>query len=272
MSSPDEVRRTVAVVTGGARGIGFAIGSRLAARGDRVLLTDLDESLVRQAAQRIGTDCAWMVQDVRNLESHERVAAKANELGRLATWVNNAGVLIAGDGWTNQVQDIAKSFDVNVVGLIAGSNAAVRAMPGGGSILNIASNAALGPVPGLAVYAATKAAVLSYTTSLQGDLDHAGLPIRVHALCPDVVATDMVTSRSSDSDAAILFAGERQLTADQVAAVAVKLLGGRAVVRSVPRLSGLMTRAVDLAPGVGLRAAVLARKAGERRQQRTVTP
>lgn len=261
---------SVAVVTGGGRGIGFAIAKRLAAQGHRGLITDVDASLAREAAQTIGAGCESMVQDVRDADSHEVVAARANEIGRLAIWVNNAGILIAGDGWTNSATDIAASFEVNVLGVIAGSNAAVRAMPGGGSILNIASNAALGPVPGLAVYAATKAAVLSYTTSLQGDLDHAGLPIRVHALCPDVVATDMVTSRSTDAGAAILFAGSRQLAADDVARAAIKLLAGTALVRSFPRSTGVLTRATDLAPKLGLRMSVLARRAGERRQRQTV--
>jgi short-subunit dehydrogenase len=120
------------------------------------------------------------------------------------------------------------------------------------------------------VYAATKAAVLSFSTSLQGDLDHADRRIRVHALCPDVVATEMVTTRSTDPGAAILFAGSRQLSADDVADAAIRLLNGNALVRSVPRVSGLLVRASDLAPRLGSRMNVMARRAGERRQRRAV--
>ena len=264
-----EDKPSIAVVTGAGRGIGFALARRLRAQGHQVLITDIDEALARKAAEEMG-ECAWMVQDVRDVASHGRVAERAIELGRLTTWVNNAGILIAGDSWTNTPEEVAASFEVNVLGVIAGSNAAVKAMPDGGRILNIASQAALGPVPGLAVYAATKAAVLSFTTSLQGDLDHAGRPIRVRALCPNIVATEMVTSRSADPGAAILFAGGRQLTADEVAAAGLRLLDERAVVRSYPRSSGVLTRATDLAPSVGLRLSVLARRAGERRQRRGV--
>ena len=80
-----------------------------------------------------------------------------------------------------------------------GSRAAVAAMreDGGGHILNIASMSSFGPVPGLAVYAATKAAVLSFSAGLQGDLDLAGIPIRVHVLCPDAADTAMVQTRGS---------------------------------------------------------------------------
>lgn len=81
--------------------------------------------------------------------------------------------------------------------------------PNSGVVLNVASLSALTPVPGLALYAATKAAVLSYTTSVQGDLRHAGLPVRVRALCPDVVGTRMVTARAADPGAALLFAGPK---------------------------------------------------------------
>lgn len=122
--------------------------------------------------------------------------------------VNNAGILLAGDSWTHTDEELASILDVNVRGVMAGSHAAINGMgASGGAILNIASLSALAPVPGLALYAATKAAVLSFTTSLQGDLDHAGLPIRVRALCPDVVGTQMVSSRATDPAAALLFSG-----------------------------------------------------------------
>jgi NAD(P)-dependent dehydrogenase (short-subunit alcohol dehydrogenase family) len=258
---------SVAVVTGGGRGIGFAIAQRLAGVGHHVLITDIDEGLARDAAATLGPTASWMVQDVRHVESHARVAERANDLGRLVVWTNNAGILIAGDSWSNGPQDIAACFEVNALGVIAGSNAAVEAMPDGGRILNIASMASRGPVPGLSVYAATKAAVLSFSMSLQGDLDHAGRPIRVHALCPDVVATAMVTTRSTDPDAAILFAGTRQFSPDDIADAAMKLLDSGALVRSVPRWGALLVRATDVAPRFGSRMNVMARRAGERRQR-----
>jgi NAD(P)-dependent dehydrogenase (short-subunit alcohol dehydrogenase family) len=272
MSADEDLRPSVAVVTGGGRGIGLAIAQRLARLGHHVLITDIDETMAREAAAKVGPGCSWVGQDVRDVESHRGVAERAVELGRLALWVNNAGILIAGDSWTNPPSDTAACFEVNVFGVIAGSNAAIQAMPEGGSILNIASMAARGPVPGLAVYAATKAAVLSYSTSLQGDLDHAHRPIRVHALCPDVVATEMVTSRSTDPDAAILFAGTRQFTADDIADAAIKLLDSNALVRSVPRIGGLLVRASDFAPRLGSRMNVMARRAGEQRQRRAARP
>jgi short-subunit dehydrogenase len=258
--------KTAAVVTGAGRGIGLAFARRLASAGHRVLITDVDEDAARAAAATL-PGAAWMRQDVREAASHTAVAERVAELGTLTIWINNAGVLIAGESWTHTDADIDRSIDVNIRGVIAGSHAAVRAMASGGSILNIASTAAFGPVPGLAVYAATKAAVLSFTTSLQGDLDHVGSPVRAHALCPDVVATDMVGNVASDPGAAILFAGKSALDPNRVAAVGLNLLEGRHVTRSYPRTTGAVARVNGLAPALGLRLGATARRLGERHQR-----
>jgi short-subunit dehydrogenase len=136
----------------------------------------------------------------------------------------------------------------------------------GGAILNIASTAALAPVPGLGVYGATKAAVLSFTTSLQGDLEHAGLPIRARALCPDVTATAMVSSVATDPGASLLFASGKQAQADDVARSGLELVESNQVVRAHPRVSGAVSRSIGLLPTLGLRLSASARRSGERRQ------
>ena len=87
----------------------------------------------------------------------------------------------------------------------------------GGDIVNMASMSSFGPVPGLAVYGATKHAVLGFTMSLQGDLDDAGIPIRTHAICPDGVDTGMVRERAAEDDAAIIFSTPRMLRPEEVA-------------------------------------------------------
>jgi short-subunit dehydrogenase len=115
------------------------------------------------------------------------------------------------------------------------------------------------------VYSATKHAVVGFTTSLQGDLDLAGRPIRVHALCPDAVATDMVTSRSGDPEAAILFSF-KPLTAEQVAAEAVALVGSRKLIQPLPRARGIAMRGAWVFPQSGLRALAVVRRLGERRK------
>jgi short-subunit dehydrogenase len=234
-----------------------------------VLLTDLDGEAVEQAAHTVGRGAWGTVQDVRNTSSHHTVAALAAERGRLAVWVNNAAVLHPGNCWEQSPELIDQTLEVNLRGVVAGCAASVTAMgAGGGAILNMASLSALAPVPGLAVYAATKAAVLSYTTSLQGELDHAGLPIRARALCPDVAATAMLTDQSHHPGAALLFAGPKPLAPEAVAKAGMDLMDGHQVYRAIPRWRGLMVRSTGIAPAAGLRSVTIMRALGERRQRR----
>ncbi|GAA4642385.1 SDR family NAD(P)-dependent oxidoreductase [Gordonia humi] len=259
------------VVTGAGRGIGLAIAHELCARGHRLVITDVDGESAERAAAEVGGGAVGLEQNVREIESHRRIAAEAERLGPLSGWVNNAGVLFAGDAWTQTDDELAAIIDINVRGVMAGSAAAVDAMGRrGGAILNIASLSALGPIPGLALYAASKAAVLSYTTSLQGDLKHAGLPIRARALCPDVVGTAMVTDREKDEGAALLFSGPKPLSPDDIARTGVDLMESRKqIFRVVPRWRGALVRSTDLAPSVGLSALALMRRLGDRRQSKS---
>lgn len=259
---------STAVVTGAGRGIGLALARRLAARGHTVVITDIDGVAAQRAADEIGSGAIGLAQDVRDIASHRQVALEAERLGPLAVWVNNAGVLFAGDSWRHPDEELVTILEVNLRGVMAGSAAAVTTMGArGGAILNIASISALTPVPGLALYAATKAGVLSYTTSLQGDLHHAGLPIRARALCPDVVGTTMVSEVSHDPGAAMLFSGPRPLDPETVAQAGIELLDSRRqIVRVVPRWRGALVRGVDLAPATGLTILDVMRKIGDRRQ------
>jgi len=255
-----------AVVTGAARGFGKEIARRLIARGHRVLITDLDVDAVGAAAAELG--CTGVVADARSAADHRRAAAAAAELGPVTVWVNNAGVLCAGKVWELSEDDVARQVEVNLLGVVHGSRAAVEAMRGrGGHLLNLASMSAHGPVPGLAVYAATKAAVLSFTTSLAGDLALAGLPIRAHTLCPDAADTALVRAEQAHADTAILFSRPTLLTPDAVADAAVELLAGRRIVRSLPPTRAGLARFGGLLPTVALPVLTRLRKRGDRRRR-----
>ncbi len=96
------------------------------------------------------------------------------ERGRLVVWVNNAGVLRTEKAWEHSDADVRLIIETNVLGVMWGSRAAIETMrtsaTGDEHVLNLSSMSAFGPVPGLAVYASSKHAVLGFTTSLQGDL------------------------------------------------------------------------------------------------------
>ena len=256
----------VAVVTGAGRGFGRAIALRLARRGYIVAATDVDVDTAAETAEKAGGFSIEL--DVRDPDAHRRVAREASDRGPLEVWVNNAGVMRTGPAWAHSDEEIRLSCDVNLMGVIWGSRAAVEAMRAGPGenrhIINMASLSALGPVPGLAIYAATKHAVLGFTGSLQGDLMDAGIPVAVHSLCPDGADTPLLREHDDEPAAAINWSGPRLLTADEVAEHAVALLDSRRLVRVVPAWRGWGVRAMAIGGRGALRAAPLLRKQGAR--------
>jgi len=258
-----------AVVTGAGRGIGREVAARLVRRGYAVVVADLDADLVRRTAEEIGAADA-VPQDVRHEESHAVLAETAARHGRLAVWVNNAGVGddgILADLASDQVRRLVET---NLLGTLWGMRAALAAFgPKGGDLLNIGSISGLGPVPGLSVYAATKAAVVSLSQSVSVE---APPGVRVHALCPDGVDTELV-ARMADGGAAkaLVHSGGRLLDPREVADQAVALIGSRRVVRSLPGWRGGLMRVGAVAPSLstgGFAAMAAVGRAVIRRRQR----
>src|SRR4029079_7276411 len=218
----------VAVVTGSARGIGRGIAERMVRRGYAVLVTDVDGAAARRTADEVGA-AAGVEQDVRDESSHAAVIEEATRDGDLRVWVNNAGV--GHDGTLTGVSSprVDELVDVNLKGVLWGMRAALGSFgPAGGDVVNVASASGLGPVPGLSVYAATKAAVVS--VSMSAHLETPRLE-RVHALCPDGVDTAMVEAMDPGGRAkAIVHSSGRLYTVDEIAEAAVALVGSRRVV------------------------------------------
>ena len=251
--------------------MGRETARRLAARGYAVAVTDVDEAAAQETAEQIGGG-AWAVgQDVRDPESHRAIAAAALERGPLKVWVNNAGVLRTEKVWDHSDADVRLQVEVNLLATIWGARAAVDAMrpdPSDAHIINMASMASFGPVPGLGVYAATKHGVLGLTESLQGDLTVAGIPIRVHAVCPDLVDTKMMRDEADNPEYAVAFSGPKIYTPDEIADRIVTLLDSDKIVLSVPRNRMVIARMSGIFPRTGIRTAALVRKLGERRRKK----
>ncbi|HZO60470.1 MAG TPA: SDR family oxidoreductase [Solirubrobacterales bacterium] len=256
-----------AVVTGAGRGIGREIARMLAGRGLDVLVTDVNEQAARETADQLGGSAWAMAQDVRDPDSHRTVAAAAAGRGPIGVWVNNAGVLRTEKSWEHSDDDVRMLVEVNLLGVLWGSRAAVEAMRnGGGDLINMASMSAFGAVPGLAVYGATKHAVRAFTESLQGDLDDAGIQIRTHAICPDGVDTGMVRERQGDKDAAIIFSAPRLMQPEEIAQKVGAVIGRRKPLVAIPASRMVLTRTMALFPGLSLRLLPLFKKAGEKKR------
>jgi NAD(P)-dependent dehydrogenase (short-subunit alcohol dehydrogenase family) len=235
-----------AVVTGSARGIGRGIAELLVRRGYAVVVTDLDAAAARRTAGEIGA-ALGMGQDVRDEKSHARVLTEAQRLGELRVWVNNAGVGYDGTLAGLASEHVDALVEVNLKGVLWGMRTALGGFgPAGGDVVNVASASGLGPVPGLSVYAATKAAVVSVTMSAHVETSR---QVRVHALCPDGVDTAMVEAMDPDGRAKpIVHSSGRLYTVAETAEAAVALVGTRRVVRTLPAWRGGLIRSGQLFP------------------------
>ena len=236
------------VVTGGARGIGRGIAEQLVVRGHHVVITDIDGEGAARTAAEIGA-AEGLAQDVRDAASHREVAAAAARHGVLTAWFNNAGVGFDGTLSELSEEQVRTLVEVNLLGVMWGTRAAVEAFGrGGGDVVLTASLSGLGPVPGLSAYAATKAAVVSLAMSVNMETPR---NVRVHALCPDGVATPMLDAMKEDGQAKrLVHSGGRLLSIEEIAAEAVGLVGSRRVVRTVPTWRAGAMRATSLLPSL----------------------
>ncbi|GMU77483.1 MAG: hypothetical protein AMXMBFR46_02830 [Acidimicrobiia bacterium] len=184
----------VAVVTGGGGGIGRALGERLLAEGMRVVLADIDESLltrtVDELSARYGDAVIGVPTDVSLLESVEALrAATLDAFGTAHLVCNNAGIPSGSDGalWEHHVNDWRWALDVNVLGVIHGINVFVPVLlaQGEGHVVNTSSsNGTFAPLSNSAVYATTKSAVTTITECLWGQLRAMGSPVQASLMLP----------------------------------------------------------------------------------------
>jgi len=178
-----------ALVTGGSSGIGLAIARVLAEEGYMLTLASRTKDKVEAAAAELGALALEV--NVADEEACERlVAAHIERHGRLDVLVNSAGIGIGGGIEEQPLKHVDLMLGVNLRGLIAVTKYALPHLRDSrGWIVNLASIAGTEPVPELQVYAATKAAVISLTRSLNAAHDRDG--IRAIALCPGFVDTPM---------------------------------------------------------------------------------
>jgi len=258
----------VALVTGGANGIGRAAALGFARRGARVVVVDRDAAAGEAAAEAIrehGAEARFVAADVtRSAEVQAYVQATLDAYGAIDCFFNNAGIegtFVPTAEYEEAVFDAV--IAVNLKGVFLGLRHVLPVMlrQGRGAVVNTASTAGLGGSPGLSAYVASKHGVLGLTRTAAGEVGGAG--VRVNAVCPGPTDTRMIRSleqQSSPGDYAAAGAHYRAsiplgryATADEVADVVLFLCsdlagsvtaahyvvdGGRTGTSAAPRRSG----------------------------------
>ncbi|MEJ7839099.1 MAG: SDR family NAD(P)-dependent oxidoreductase [Thermomicrobiales bacterium] len=184
----------VAIVTGGARGIGLAISRRLAAGGAKVALADVDGVAAQTAADQLDGVATGISLDVTNPDQWQQAIEDLNaHWGAVSILVNNAG--IAGQNattWELSLEEWNRVLAIDLTGVFLGCRAAVPGMidAGYGRIVNVASIAGKEGNPNAAPYSAAKAGVIGLTKSLAKEVATKG--ILVNAITPAVIATEIL--------------------------------------------------------------------------------
>jgi NAD(P)-dependent dehydrogenase (short-subunit alcohol dehydrogenase family) len=199
----------VAVITGGASGIGLALTDRLAAAQMRVVLVDVNEPRLREVSARLSEDGAEVMAQVCDTASEAEMQALAHAVlerfGGAHVLCNNAGIAGLGDPWRDSMALWERIMSINVYGVVHGIRAFLPIMEdqGEGHIVNTASMAGLVPVPGAAPYAATKHAVVGLSESLRLELTAMASPVGVSVLCPAFVKTRLMELEPQNVDSPV---------------------------------------------------------------------
>jgi NAD(P)-dependent dehydrogenase (short-subunit alcohol dehydrogenase family) len=196
----DRVRDKIAIVTGGALGLGAASAGMLAREGATVVLTDLKDhegQAVARAINAEGGKALYLHHDVASEEDWKSVIAQTvSEFGRLDVLVNNAGVGVGAPPEEQTLQQWRWLMSINLDGVFLGTKHAILAMkqhpPKGGSIINLSSIEGLVGDPNLGAYNASKGGVRLYTKSVALYCAKSGLNIRVNSIHPGYIWTPMV--------------------------------------------------------------------------------
>ncbi|WP_433335541.1 SDR family NAD(P)-dependent oxidoreductase [Spirillospora sp. CA-294931] len=263
---------SIAIVTGGASGIGRAIATSLVARGDTVVVTDINADGAGTVADKLNTlgrgKATAAALDVTDADAvialYQGVKA---EHGRLDLVFNNAGIAIGGLAEELTLDHWNRAIDINLKGVVHGVHAAYPIMldQGSGHIVNTASLAGLVPMPAGIPYTATKHAVVGLSLGLRAEA--AGRGVKVSVVCPSFVDTPLLTNvnpdlpataMSGDAKEEIQKASPRLYTAEKLAVDILRGVRRNKALIVAPAHGRIAWRGVRLNPALAVRAAQFA--------------
>ncbi|WP_245672994.1 SDR family oxidoreductase [Aldersonia kunmingensis] len=231
----------VVVITGGARGIGFATATALTNLGANVAIGDIDEAKVKEAGADLGLDLYDRL-DVTDPGSFEAFLDRVErQLGPIDVLINNAGIMPAGKVIEEPDAVTRRILDINTYGVILGTKlAAARMVPRKrGHVINISSLAGELPTPGLATYCASKAAVLAFTDTLRAEYHGSG--VQFSTVLPTFTNTELTSGTVGPK-------GFRNAEPEEIAAAVVALITKPRRRAAVTKAAGRIARSMDFMP------------------------
>lgn len=190
-----KMQNKVALVTGGAEGIGANVGRMIVAEGGSVMLCDVQIDKARALADELGENAQAFELDVRDLDQwHKAVEATVERFGKLTVLCNIAGISEPGNVVDGTLDTWERTIDINLNGPFYGMRAALPAMEKSGepgAIVNIGSMIAIRAAAFVAAYSASKAGLLGLTRSVALDCAERGVPIRANMVHPGAIRTPM---------------------------------------------------------------------------------
>jgi short-subunit dehydrogenase len=246
----DNIRGKTVVITGAARGIGYATAQALLARGARVVIGDRDIDVLENAVAGISSlgSVSGHPLDVTDKESFAAFLdkARADGDGHIDVLINNAGVMPVGHFLDQPAQAIRSSIEVNIYGVLTGCQLVLPEMVKrrSGHIVNIASMAGIVAVPGQIVYAGTKFAVVGLSSAMADEFAPHG--VNVTAVLPTFTNTELIAGTSPS-------AAQKPVEPAEIAAAIVKVLDKPKSVASVPSWGRSFAALTTLLPDRGRR-------------------
>ena len=195
--------QAIALITGGAQGIGYACAEAIAESGVRIVLADINEKGVMEAAEKLGNGTVGIACDMGDADQINAMFDKVDaDIGPVSILVNNAGIAMPGDFLETSLEQFQKVIDVNLTGTFIALQRAAKGMVANkieGSIVNMSSINAIVAIPSIAAYCASKGGVMQLTKA--SSLALAPHNIRVNAVGPGSIDTEMLAGVNSNPEA-----------------------------------------------------------------------
>jgi 3alpha(or 20beta)-hydroxysteroid dehydrogenase len=250
------------MVTGGASGIGAAIARRAVARGDRVMIADIDIAGATKVAEEIGEGAFAVELDITSPDQWERALDAAwRDLGRLDVLINNAAIVHTGYARNVPLQAHRETLNVNAMGPITGMLAALPRFrkQESGHFVTVCSMTAFLPFPGLASYAAAKHALRAFHHALAIEERHS--PFAFSIIHPTSTETPMLEQEAASDEVPMAFFST-SVSADYVADVVLKAMDKKTLEVFMPADRGRTVRLLGTNPRQLLKYADAAEQQG----------